>query len=279
MGDGGHISLFAGKTFADDDSTGGSISIHSGFSSIRSSGTIIIRTLDAGTTGVSGELMFSTGTTSSGASGSISIGTGTTEGGESGGITIDVGTTTTASKGGDVTVRAGITTGTVGTYSENGGTITLQAGDSEGNTIGNGGLINIYAGDSNSRTGGTISMQSGFGFKTSSGSILIQTLNAGTKGISGELMFSTGTTSDGASGDISVGDGSALDGGHISLFAGKTFANDDSTGGSISIHSGFSSIRSSGTIIIKTLDAGTTGVSGELMFSTGTTSSGASGSI
>merc|ERR1712134_118390 len=130
----------------------------------------------------------------------------------------------------------------------------------------------------------------------SSGSILIRTLNAGTVGVSGELMFSTGTASSGSSGSISigtgtasggdggdiminVGDGNTLDGGHIHLFAGKTDADADSTGGSISIRSGFSTIRSSGTIIIRTLNAGTTGVSGELMFSTGTTSSGASGSI
>ena len=42
--------------------------------------------MNAGTKGVSGELMFSTGTTSSGASGSISIGTGTASGGDGGDI-------------------------------------------------------------------------------------------------------------------------------------------------------------------------------------------------
>ena len=105
--DGGHIQLFAGKTYADAHSTGGSISIHSGYSKIRSSGTIIIRTFNAGDKGVSGELMFSTGTTSSGASGSISIGTGKTTGGESGGMYITVGTTKTDDKGGDIHVHAG----------------------------------------------------------------------------------------------------------------------------------------------------------------------------
>ena len=59
--------------------------------------------------GVSGELMFSTGTTSSGASGSISIGTGTTTGGESGGMYITVGTTKTDDKGGDIHLHAGKT--------------------------------------------------------------------------------------------------------------------------------------------------------------------------
>ena len=67
-------------------------------------------------------------------------------------------------------------------------------------------------------------------------------MNAGTKGVSGELMFSTGTTSSGASGDISigtgtastgdggdisivVGDGNVLDGGHIYMYAGKSNAD------------------------------------------------------
>ena len=288
--DGGHIHLFAGKTDANVDSTGGSISIRSGFSTIRSSGTIIIRTLNAGTTGVSGELMFSTGTTSSGASGSISIGTGTTSGGESGGMYITVGTTKSDDKGGDIHLHAGKTEGDA-----DGGTIEVIAGDTTGGD-GDGGDIKVWAGLSASKTGGTISMRSGYGTAMSSGSILIRTLNAGTVGVSGELMFSTGTASSGSSGSISigtgtasngdggdiminVGDGNTLDGGHIHLFAGKTDADVDSTGGSISIRSGFSTIRSSGTIIIRTLNAGTTGVSGELMFSTGTTSSGASGSI
>ena len=123
-------------------------------------------------------------------------------------------------------------------------------------------------------------------------------MNAGVKGVSGELMFSTGTTTCGASGDISigtgtasagdggdisivVGDGNVLDGGHIYLYAGKSNADGtkDATGGSISMISGFGTKSTSGTIIIRTLNAGVAGVSGELMFSTGTTTTGASGDI
>ena len=82
----------------------------------------------------------------------------------------------------------------------------------------------------------------------------IRTLNAGAKGVSGELMFSTGTTSCGASGDVSigtgtaslgdggdisvvVGDGDTLDGGMIYMYAGKSNAAADTgaTGGSISM--------------------------------------------
>ena len=76
---------------------------------------------------------------------------------------------------------------------------------------------------------------------------------------SGSISIGTGTASAGDGGDImiNVGDGNTLDGGHIHLFAGKTYADAHSTGGSISIHSGYSNIRSSGTIIIRTLNAGT----------------------
>merc|ERR1719456_2241225 len=105
--------------------------------------------------------------------------------------------------------------------------------------------------------------------------MIIRTLNAGSSGVSGELVFSTGTTSTGASGDISigtgtastgdggdisivVGDGNVLDGGHIYLYAGKSNAKEDTgaTGGSISMISGFSTKSTSGTIIIRTLNAG-----------------------
>merc|ERR1712054_623695 len=149
--------------------------------------------------------MFSTGTTSTGASGDISIGTGTASTGDGGDISIVVG---------------------------------------DGNVL-DGGHIYMYAGKSNApesagdvkahATGGSISLISGFGTKSTSGSIIIRTLNAGTKGVSGELMFSTGTTSCGASGDISigVGDGNVLDGGHIYMYAGKSNADgtEDATGG------------------------------------------------
>merc|ERR1712167_300039 len=172
--DGGHIYMYAGKSNADGtkDATGGSISMISGFGTKSTSGTIIIRTLNAGVAGVSGELVLSTGTTSNGASGSIRIGTGTASGGDAGDISIVVG---------------------------------------DGNVL-DGGHIYMFAGKSNAdgtahATGGSISMISGFGTKSTSGTIIIRTLNAGVKGVSGELMFSSGTTSNGASGSISIGTG------------------------------------------------------------------------
>ena len=88
--------------------TGGSISIRSGFSTESSSGTIIIRTLNAGAKGVSGELMFSTGITTCGASGSISIGTGTAAIGEGGDVFVSVGDSN-HQPGGMMSLKAGTT--------------------------------------------------------------------------------------------------------------------------------------------------------------------------
>ena len=136
----------------------------SGFGTASSSGSVIIRTLNAGVSGVSGELVFSTGTTSNGASGSIRIGTGTASGGDAGDISIVVG---------------------------------------DGNVL-DGGHIYMYAGKSNGAsstgaTGGSISMISGFGTESSSGSVIIRTLNAGVQGVSGELMLQTGNAPAGKS--------------------------------------------------------------------------------
>ena len=50
-----------------------------------------------------------------------------------------------------------------------------------------------------------MSLFTGQGTKTSSGSIVIKTANAGTTGVSGFLMFSSGTTSSGSSGELRVG--------------------------------------------------------------------------
>ena len=86
-----------------------------------------------------------------------------------------------------------------------------------------------------------ISLLSGVGTATTSGQIQIRSPDAGTKGVSGALVFSSGITTCGGSGSISigtgtacigdggditikVGDGNTLDGGHISVFAGKTDA-------------------------------------------------------
>ena len=53
----------------------------------------------------------------------------------------------------------------------------------------------------------------------------------------------------------------------------------DTTGGSVSLMSGFGTAKSSGAFSVLSADAGTGGVSGSLSFKTGTTTSGSSGSI
>merc|ERR1719271_704363 len=110
-------------------------------------------------------------------------------------------------------------------------------------------MIYMYAGKSNAAvntgaTGGSISMISGFGTASTSGTIIIRTLNAGAAGVSGELMFSTGTTSDGASGDVSIGTGtaSAGDGGDISVVVGD---GDTLDGGMIYMYAGKSNAGAS----------------------------------
>ena len=58
---------------------------------------------------------------------------------------------------------------------------------------------------------------------SSSGSFVIRTLDAGTKGLSGMLRFSSGAATSGSSGSIMVGTGDALggDGGMLHLTVGS----------------------------------------------------------
>ena len=62
-----------------------------GAGSTKSSGSVIVKTPDAGTLGVSGHMSFSTGTTSSGASGEIKLATGHAAAGSSGGVILSGG--------------------------------------------------------------------------------------------------------------------------------------------------------------------------------------------
>ena len=64
----------------------------------------------------------------------------------------------------------------------------------------------------NGGTGGSISFTTGTSSLTSSGSVIVQSRNAGVGGISGSLNFMTGTTSSGSSGSIRLNTGAATDG-------------------------------------------------------------------
>jgi hypothetical protein len=57
-----------------------------------------------------------------------------------------------------------------------------------------------------------MSLVTGEGTATSSGAIIVQTVDAGTKGASGKLSFTSGTTSSGASGSIELYTGDATNG-------------------------------------------------------------------
>ena len=61
-------------------------------------------------------------------------------------------------------------------------------------------------------TGGALSLSTGEGTSTSSGAITIRSINSGTSGVSGMLIFSTGSAKTGNSGAIEVGVGVATAG-------------------------------------------------------------------
>ena len=63
---------------------GGSVSLSGGAGTTFSSGQVVIRSVDSGDTGVSGEFLFATGTTSSGTSGELTLSSGAATNGKGG---------------------------------------------------------------------------------------------------------------------------------------------------------------------------------------------------
>ena len=61
-------------------------------------------------------------------------------------------------------------------------------------------------------TGGSVRIAAGAGTATSSGSVLIETPNAGRAGVSGSITLRSGTTSQGDSGYLSLVTGDAVAG-------------------------------------------------------------------
>jgi len=90
---------------------------------------VTIRSMNAGTKGVSGALVFSSGTSSSGNTGAIYIGTGAATGGRGGAITIAVGTGASGA-GGDLILAAGGSSAAVG------GSVYIKPGVSTTTTSG-----------------------------------------------------------------------------------------------------------------------------------------------
>ena len=177
-----------------------------------------MQTANAGTAGVSGLLIFSTGTASSGVSGEVYLGTGSSQVGNSGAISIGSGTATNG-RGGAVTLTVG--NGNSGW----GGSLTMSAGLTTG-TASTGGKVSIVTGYSSTASSGDMLLQVRF---LSWDSVLfcvflclllthldisisiLQTANAGAAGVSGLIILSTGTASSTttASGGIYIGTGTS----------------------------------------------------------------------
>ena len=82
-----------------------------------------------------------------------------------------------------------------------------------------GSYTRLATGEAQGGTGGSMSPYTAVGTQMSSGSTVFKTSTAGTAGISGALMFSSGAASSGASGVLDIGAGTAEDGkgGHIRM--------------------------------------------------------------
>ena len=150
-GVGGDINIKAGKTLADDGTTGGMLVLHAGESTLTSSGKVSIATPNAGSTGVSGTIDIVSGTSSAGGSGSISLTTGKSTGGKGGTITLSVGDGDTG-VGGDININAGKTSAS----NTQGGAVTISSGAS---TQGASGDIVLSVGTSTTNNNGKVKIQ------------------------------------------------------------------------------------------------------------------------
>jgi len=145
---GGGINLFAGSS---STKTGGDIRMVSGTG--KTSGSISVRTSNAGSSGVSGELTFKSGVASSGSSGTISFITGNSVGGKGGSIYLSVGAGSSSS----------------------GGSISIRAGDGQTS----GGDVHVEGGDSASGQGGNVYLKGG--------------INSPESAAGGDVIFSVGS--------------------------------------------------------------------------------------
>ena len=187
----------------------------SGVSTSKTSGSILVRSADAGSGGTSGPVTLTTGRSNLGTTGQISISTGDATGGSAGDISLEVGTGHEY-RGGDIKIQSG-------------GTREADA------------------------PGGSIHFATGFSEKRSSGAFSVRTSDAGKIGASGFISLNTGMTTQGDSGSFAMGTGDAkkgrggdfrikigtstMDGGGIYMNAGEATARGQ-TGGNIAIGAG-----------------------------------------
>ena len=121
----------------------------------------------------------------------ISVGSGTNIGGA---FNVPAGNLLGAA-GGDASIVSGLSS------TSSGGSLTLASGD--GNT--SRGAVTINGGNCSTASGGSITISSGIGMATSFGSVAAWASNAGTVGVSGDLLLSTGTASVGNSSALDIG--------------------------------------------------------------------------
>ena len=144
---------------------------------------------------------------------------------------------------------------------------------------------------------GSVRIAAGAGTATSSGSVLIETPNAGRAGVSGSITLRSGTThlagrlglflarhrrcGRGLGRFISLfaGSGNYGEGAPVSISAGANTDAAGASGGCIAETAGYSAQTSSGSLSLRTPNAGLAGVSGGISLSTGTSSAGNSGMI
>jgi hypothetical protein len=134
---------------------------------------------------------------------------------------------------------------------------------------GSGGNLVVRAGQSSGKTGGVLSLSSGFG-STTGGDAMIQT-DQGSTGLSGAMTLSTGSGGSGNSGAVTIVSGVAVKrrAGSISVTVGS---GNSGTGGALTLSAGIdfhqywrSSGQSSGSLLLKTVDSGSSGISGMIV--------------
>ncbi len=278
---GGLVNLRGG----DGSATGGSVNISSGYSSLLSSGAILLNTANGGEVGNSGVVSLKTGSTIEGETGQITLSSGSSASSASGAISLSAG-------------KAGKGTG---------GLVSLAAGNS---SDGQGGSIDIHSGSGTSKGGG-VRILSGEALEGNSGDTVISS-GAVHAGSSGHISLTSGDATGGAGGgiEIAVGEGDSGNGGEIVLGAGNTraiggkggrvriaagsslgtsFFTDKSIGGDVTLDGGYSphgmggnvllssggsSDSSSGQLVLQTSSAGSRGSSGSIDILTGTSMTG-----
>ena len=176
----------------------------SGYGALSSSGLIHVSTANAGLSGVSGSITMSSGTTTLGNSGYIYMATGNALSGTGGDIDMIVGSGEIGN-GGNVYMVAGEAeeasrvggwvqiTGGLGSNVDsgdggNGGAVFVDGGWAKGgNSLDLGGNVELTGGKADFGSGGTITIESGYGFATSSGELHLYTQNSGPSGKSGQV--------------------------------------------------------------------------------------------